>query len=165
MRKRLLVLVTTLFACTAQKEPAAVRTDSDVAEWAAVAGALTPGPDSSMMLDVDLSLVVQPGWHVYSLTQGAGGPTAMSVKVSPPYSVAGEITGPPAEKADDANFGIVTETYSREVFFKIPLRLASSASVSPPPVELKIRSQACSDKLCLPARTTTLTVTPRQGIT
>jgi len=142
-----------------------VRSDSNVVEWAAIAGAPRPGPDNSMLVDVDLSATVGDGWHVYSLTQGTGGPTAMSVKVSPPYTIEGEIKGPPPVKAQDPNFGIVSETYSKEVFFKIPLKLASSSTVSQPDIELKIRSQACSDKLCLPARTTTLKVTPAQGIT
>jgi thiol:disulfide interchange protein DsbD len=128
-----------------------------------MAGVPKPGPDNTMLLDVDLQLTVTGGWHVYSLTQTTGGPTAMTVKVAPPYTIAGEITGPPVDKARDPNFGIVTETYSGEQLFKLPLKLAASASVDPPPVEIKVRSQACSDKLCLPARTTTLTVTPSKS--
>lgn len=88
----------------------------------------------------------------------------MSVKVAPPYEIAGEISGPPVVKFQDPNFGIETETYSGEQIFKVPLKLAKS-TIAPPPIEVKIRSQACSDKLCLPARTTTLTVTPESGST
>ena len=62
--------------------------------------------------------------------------------------------------AHDENFGIETEKYTGEKLFKVPLKLAASSSVALPPIELKVRSQACSDRLCLPAKTTTLTVTP-----
>jgi hypothetical protein len=68
-------------------------------------------------------------------------------------------------KFQDPNFGIETETYSGEQIFRIPLKLAASSTLAPPPIEVKIRSQACSDNLCLPARTTTLTVTPEIGST
>jgi hypothetical protein len=147
-------------ACSSPKQEPPPKSDAQVVEWAAVAAAPKPGPDNTKLVDLDLQLTVTGGWHVYSLSQTKGGPTAMTVKVSPPYEIAGEITGPPVEKAQDPNFGIITETYSGEQIFRVPLKLAASASIDPPPVEVKVRSQACSDKLCLPARTTTLTVTP-----
>ncbi len=160
---RILVLaavLTAATACSAPKDEAPPKSDAKVVEWAAMAGAPKPGPDNTKLVDLDLQLTVTGGWHVYSLSQTSGGPTAMTVKVSPPYEIAGEITGPPVEKAHDPNFGIITETYSGEQIFRVPLKLAASASIDPPPVEVKVRSQACSDKLCLPAKTTTLTVTP-----
>ena len=163
MRSIVLAAACCLTACSAPKQEAPPKSDAQVVEWAAVAGTPRQGPNNTMLVDLDLQLTVTGGWHVYSLTQGGGGPTAMTVKVSPPYEIAGEIVGPPADKAQDPNFGIVTETYDGEKIFKIPLRLASSASLDPPPVEVKVRSQACSDRLCLPARTTTLTVTPSKS--
>jgi thiol:disulfide interchange protein DsbD len=154
-------LTLTATACSApKKEEAPPKSDAQVVQWAAMAGAPTPGPGNTKLVALDLQLTVTGGWHVYSLSQTSGGPTAMTVKVAPPYEIAGEITGPPVEKAQDPNFGIVTETYSGEQIFRVPLKLAASASINPPPVEVKVRSQACSDRLCLPARTTTLTVTP-----
>ena len=38
---------------------------------------------------------IEPGWHVYALTQGPGGPHALEVAVqkSPAFTVAGKITG------------------------------------------------------------------------
>lgn len=160
MRSTIFAALCCITACSAPKQEAPPKSDAQVVEWAAIASPPRPGPGNTTLVDLDLQLTVTGGWHVYSLTQTSGGPTAMTVKVSPPYEIAGEITGPPAEKAHDPNFGIITETYDGEQIFKIPLKLASSSSLDPPPVEVKVRSQACSDKLCLPARTTTLTVTP-----
>ena len=146
--------------CSGQKEQAPAPPTGPVVEWAAMAGAPRPGPENTMLVDVDLQVTVLQGWNVYSLTQTSGGPTPMTVTVSEPYSLAGEIVGPPPEMAHDANFGIETEKYTGEKLFKVPLKLAASSSIALPPVELKVRSQACSDRLCLPAKTTTLVVTP-----
>jgi DsbC/DsbD-like thiol-disulfide interchange protein len=118
-----------------------------------------------MLVDLQLQVTVTDGWHVYSLTQDKGGPTPMSVSVDPPYAINGDIVAPQPVKATDPNFGIETETYSGEQVFTIPLRLTASSSVAPPPIQVKVRSQACSDNLCLPARTTRLTVTPESGTT
>lgn len=157
----LATIIVALTACSGPKDNTPPpKADASVVEWAAIAGAPKPGPENTMLVDLKLQVTVTGGWHVYSLTQTSGGPTAMTVKVDPPYEINGEIAGPPPEKAQDNNFGIVTETYSGEQVFTIPLKLASSAAMDPPPIEVKVRSQACSDNLCLPAKTTTLTVTP-----
>ena len=161
----LLVLSVVMTACAEPKREAPPPATSKVAEWAAIASAPKTGADSTTLVELQLQVTVTVGWHVYSLTQDTGGPNPMSVKVEPPYEIAGEITGPPPVKFQDPNFGIEAETYSGEQIFKVPLKLAKSSSIAPPPIEVKIRSQACSDKLCLPARTTTLTVTPETGST
>jgi thiol:disulfide interchange protein DsbD len=160
-----LSIIAAAVACSQPKQEAPPRSDSKVAEWAAIASAPQSAADSSTTVELQLQVTVTDGWHVYSLTQDKGGPTPMSVKVSPPYEIAGEISGPPPTKFQDPNFGILAETYSGEQVFKVPLKLAASSSLAPPPIEVKIRSQACSDKLCLPARTTTLTVIPDRGST
>jgi DsbC/DsbD-like thiol-disulfide interchange protein len=161
----LVLFAGTIAACSEPKPEAPPRSDSKVAEWAAIATAPKTGADSASLIELQLQVTVTDGWHVYSLTQDKGGPTPMSVKVEPPYVIAGEIIGPPPVKFQDPNFGIETETYSGEQIFRIPLKLAASSTLAPPPIEVKIRSQACSDNLCLPARTTTLTVTPEIGST
>jgi DsbC/DsbD-like thiol-disulfide interchange protein len=159
----LLALTLSVGACNEAKNEAPPRSDSKVAEWAAIASIPKSGSDTTTIVELELRLTVSDGWHVYSLTQDKGGPTPMSVKVDPPYEIAGEISGPSPVKAADPNFGIETETYSGIQTFKVPLKLAASRSLAPPPVQVKIRSQACSDKLCLPARTTTLTATPESS--
>ena len=161
----LLLIAATTAACSESKREGQPPPAGKVEEWAAIASSPQKGAGDSTLVELQLQVTVTDGWHVYSLTQDKGGPTPMSVKVEPPYVIAGEITGPPAVKFQDPNFGIETETYSGEQIFRIPLKLAASNTLAPPPIEVKIRSQACSDRLCLPARTTTLTVTPESGST
>jgi thiol:disulfide interchange protein DsbD len=108
---------------------------------------------------VSLSSTVDGGWKLYSLSQGSGGPVAMSVKApdGAAYSIVGGVKGPAPDKAMDPNFGLETETYSGTSGFNLIVRLPKGIYASEP-IELKVRSQACSDKLCLPARTVTVQV-------
>jgi thiol:disulfide interchange protein DsbD len=116
------------------------------------------------LIDVDLKVNVTDGWHVYALTQLTGGPVPMSVTVSTPYQLTGNVSGPPPVKAKDNNFGIETETYSGEQAFRFTVEIPNSVATLPP-IEFKVKSQACSDRLCLPAKTQTITVTPGNSIT
>ena len=136
---------------------------SKVVEWTASVESSTPTSDGAV-LDVALIAQVEEGWKVYSLTQKGGGPVAMTVRIDSTsiYSLAGPVQGPKADYAMDPNFGIETETYAREAVFRVPVKVP--AVVDPAvPIELKVRSQACSDRLCLPAKTTTITVNPPVG--
>jgi thiol:disulfide interchange protein DsbD len=166
MRSVLLLALTALIsACGAAKDnPAPPASAEAVVGWSAVAGAPRIGPKDSRVVDVDLKVNVTDGWHVYSLTQLTGGPTPMSVTVASPYQLAGGIKGPSPVKAQDNNFGIQTETYSGAQSFRFAVEIANTAG-DLPPIEFKVRSQACSDKLCLPAKTQTITVKPGSSTT
>jgi hypothetical protein len=129
-------------------------------EWSAEVASQTRSPDGTTLLDVRIKAVIQDGWHVYSLTQKAGGPTPLSVRVdsSSFLSIGSGVQGPTPQRAMDPNFGVQTETYSGTPVITVPVRVSSSALASGKPIEVKVRSQACSDRFCLPARTATLTV-------
>lgn len=150
-----------VLACSSPGNDGAEPPPSKVVEWAASAENVRPGPDGGTIVDVTLRATVEPGWKLYSLTQKGGGPAAMTVKLDSlsPYTLAGEIRGPSADRAADPNFGIETETYSGAPTFVVPVSVPAVADPSMP-IEIKVRSQACSDKLCLPARTITVSVPP-----
>jgi cytochrome c biogenesis DsbD-like protein len=129
-------------------------------QWSAEVASQTPSPDGTTLVNVHIKAVIQDGWHVYSLTQKAGGPTPLSVRVdsSSLLSIGSGVQGPPPQRAMDPNFGVQTETYSGTPVITVPVRVATSSLASGKPIEVKVRSQACSDRFCLPARTATLTV-------
>ena len=129
--------------------------------WTAEVAEQTPSSDGSVLVYVHIKATIDNGWHVYAPTQSGQGPTPLSVKVesSPLTSLASKIDGPVPEKSLDPNFGIETETYSGEPMLTVPIRVSAEALKSGKPIDVKVRSQACSDKLCLPAKTTTLSVT------
>ncbi|HUQ48679.1 MAG TPA: protein-disulfide reductase DsbD domain-containing protein [Gemmatimonadaceae bacterium] len=129
--------------------------------WTANVADQAPSADGSVLVNVRIKATIKNGWHVYAPTQSGQGPTPLTVKVepSPLTTLASEINGPVPEKTLDPNFGIETETYSGEPVLTVPIRVSAEALKSGKPIDVKVRSQACSDKLCLPAKTTTLSVT------
>ena len=68
------------------------------------------------------SAAIPPGWHVYSLTQAAGGPIRMTMTVGPAdvARLGGSISAPRPITADDPNFGMQTETYEDSATFHVP---------------------------------------------
>jgi DsbC/DsbD-like thiol-disulfide interchange protein len=145
-------------ACSGEEGDGAPPPPSKVVDWSATGENLRKAPDGGTIVDVTLRATVEPGWKLYSLTQGGGGPVAMTVKLDSlsPYKLAGEVRGPAADKAMDPNFNIETETYSGEAIFVVPVHIPVVGGSAP--IDLKVRSQACSDRLCLPARTTTVSL-------
>jgi hypothetical protein len=85
----------------------------------------------------------------------------LSIKVdsSALIALSSSMAVPIPQKSMDPNFGIETATYSGEPVITVPIRVSAEAMKSGKPIDVKVRSQACSDKFCLPAKTTTLTVT------
>ncbi len=148
-----------LAACASEAPPSAK--GSQPVAWEAEVARQTPSSDGTSLVDVRLKGKIEDGWHVYSLTQKLGGPTPLSVKVDPStlLSIDSSVTGPTPQRALDPNFGVETETYAGAPEISVPIRVSSEALKSGKPIEVKVRSQACSDKLCLPAKTTTLSVT------
>lgn len=154
-----LVALTAAAGCDKQAPPLAK--GPQPVTWTAEVADQTPSPDGSVLVNVRIKATIDNGWHVYAPTQSGNGPTPLSVKVEPAplTSLASNIDGPVPEKALDPNFGIETETYSGEPVLTVPIRVSAEALKSGKPIDVKVKSQACSDKLCLPAKTTTLSVT------
>jgi DsbC/DsbD-like thiol-disulfide interchange protein len=157
----LLVAALVIFAAACADNRAPVVKGPQPVQWSADVASATPSNDGTVLVNVRLKAVIQDGWHVYSLTQKAGGPTPLSVKVdsSLSLSIGSQLIGPPPQKAMDPNFGVETETYSGAPVITVPVRVSKSALESGKPIEVKVRSQACSDKFCLPAKTSTVSVT------
>ena len=126
--------------------------------WSATAApkALAPGG----RFDVSLVAVADEGWHVYSVTQGPGGPipTTVTIPSGQPFSIAGAIGGTAPATAFDPNFEIQTETYEGTFTLVVPVRLLPDAPVGGADLRVAVRFQACTSRLCLPPRTVTLTV-------
>jgi thiol:disulfide interchange protein DsbD len=105
---------------------------------------------------------IAKGWHIYSLTQQAGGPIPLrfALQGAPDVAVRGLIKAPKPDKYFDKNFGMTTELYSGTPSFTIPVGVPGRASGARR-VDLTARYQVCSDKLCLPPRTDTVRVSLR----
>ncbi len=114
---------------------------------------------SGAKFDAVLSASMAPGWHVYSLTQGPGGPvtTMISVPKSQPFVLAGTIRAPKPEKAFDPNFQIDTEFYQESAEFTLPIAVASGAKAGMQDLQVEVYFQACNETSCLPPTTVKLT--------
>ena len=131
----------------------------NVVEWSGkvnVKSAAYPGEHSS----IEVEAVIQDGWHVYALTQVAGGPTPLRISVGDNRLVEldGTITGSTPSKQHDTSFDLETQTYSHSFTVTLPLKVKQDAPAGDARVPVSIRFQACSDRTCLPPRTVQVSV-------
>src|SRR6188768_3846233 len=94
--------------------------------WSAAAAAKGLRPGATF--DVTITGVALEEWHVYSVTQGPGGPVPTTVTVGPRaiFTRDGAIRGPEPVTAFDRNFDINTETYDTAFTLTVPVRIAAA---------------------------------------
>jgi hypothetical protein len=108
---------------------------------------------------IDLSGQVDAGWHVYALTQQAGGPIPLRVSLDE-NNVAeshGKPSGTEPIHKQDPSFQLETEFYQGSFTLHLPVEVKHVAA-GKQSIPLSVRYQACSDRTCLPPRTIHLSV-------
>src|SRR3990172_5971032 len=88
--------------------PAAAQTPT---QWS-----IAPLPSSAQPgkpFDAVVTVVIEDGWKVYSLTQAPGGPVGLVIAVpaNQTFAAAGPASGPLPHTSFDPNFGFDTEYY------------------------------------------------------
>ena len=108
-------------------------------------------------IEARLTARIDNGWHLYSLTQGPGGPvpTRIYVPDGTIFQLGGQPEGSAPHVAMDPSFGINTETYDADTVFRIPL-VAGKGVTSASPIAVNVRYQTCNSTMCLPPRTARL---------
>ncbi len=109
-------------------------------------------PDAGGKASLQVTADIEPGWHIYSLTQGPGGPVPTSIKAT---AVAGVTVGKftavdkPHASKEAAFDNLDVETHEGRARWTAPVEFA--AGVDPTKLELagKVFAQACSN-VCLP---------------
>ncbi len=104
---------------------------------------------------------IETNWHLYSLTQPAGGPRATRITIDEtgPFKAAGKATQPKPKIAADPNFSIpgqppfMTETFDGEAVFTLPIKVAEDAAPGQQKLTIKFYFQVCDDHQCLAPRT------------
>lgn len=96
---------------------------------------------------------LEEGWHLYAMEQPPGGPIATTIKTpkDSAYAIAGPISSGDPISQFDSNFNIDTKFFKTNAEFDIPLEF--STSIDADKIELDVRFQLCTDKLCLPPQT------------
>lgn len=99
---------------------------------------------------------LEPGWHIYSLTNPEGGPTPTKIAIVPanPAITSLKLWQPKPETKFDQNFNINVEAFEKEVVLFAQMQIAESAAAGPLSVPLLTRFQACTDRECLPKKVT-----------
>ncbi|HEV7389617.1 MAG TPA: protein-disulfide reductase DsbD N-terminal domain-containing protein [Gemmatimonadaceae bacterium] len=132
-------------------------------KWTVIGGSEARDVVSGRTVPIILQAEIAKGWHIYSLTQKAGGPIPLRLElVGPPdVVVRGVIKAPKPDRFFDKNFGIETELYSGSPRFTIPVGVPGRALSGIRKFQIGARYQVCSDKMCLPPRTDRLDVAIR----
>jgi len=109
---------------------------------------------------VDLDARIQPGWHLYALDQPEGGPIATEITLpeDQQFSFAGAISAPKPHVVLDPNFNLRVGFYLDKAQFRIPLEVGRAASASTTTLSIQTRYQCCNDKLCLPPKRATVSI-------
>jgi thiol:disulfide interchange protein len=130
----------------------------DPVRWSGTVG--TQGIRANGTFDVSISGVADDEWHVYSLTQGPGGPipTTIAIRGRQPFAQNGAIRGPEPTTAFDRNFDIQTETYDGTFTLVVPVRILPDAPGTAATLRVSVGYQACTNRLCLPPRTVVVSV-------
>lgn len=103
--------------------------------------------------------VIQTGWHIYSITQPAGGPyaTRISVPDGQPFVASGNPKAllAPHVAFDDA-FKMNVQLHEKAASFDVPVRFTGPGSAAGDSVRVNVKYQVCNASLCLPPQTARL---------
>jgi Disulphide bond corrector protein DsbC len=128
-------------------------------QWA---GAVNPKAtvERGKKLALELSAVIEDGWHVYGLEQLPTGPAPLRATLGENDVAlsAGSVSDSEPIKKHDRGFDLDTQEYSHSILLHLPIQLKSNSPARKQMVPVNNRFQACSDKTCLPPRTVLLSV-------
>lgn len=136
-----------LFVLSALALPAAAQILNPVAVSAKLEPAqVKPGGKAKVLINLKLD----PGWHVYSLTQPPP-PRGMRVAVdeSGSFKADGAPQQPKPKTAFDPNFQIDTQTFEGTVTITQPVKLAADAAAGAQKLTVNFTYQACDEHQCL----------------
>lgn len=97
---------------------------------------------------------IMPGWHVYSLTQPAGGPTKTKIEVTPSsqFKLLGDFRGYPAPSTRVDNevwVGLKIEEHDGQVIWYVPIEISPGVDPAALAIAGKVRMLACKES-CIP---------------
>src|ERR1043166_4530377 len=112
---------------------------------ARMAGSNVVQPGARAAVEVRAS--IPSGWHLYGLTEPAGGPIATTIAVGPASvaTIAGAIRAPPPISAPDPNFGLTTSYYADSARFIVPVAIDALARGRQTPL-VRVGYQTCNER-------------------
>jgi len=126
-------------------------------------------PAAGRPAELFVTLTTPADWHVYSITQPAGGPVATTIQLdpSPEVKLAGPFvpTTPPARKAEPAFDNLMVETHSGTVTWRAPLELAPGAAPASLAIQGTLNAQPCDARSCYAPQDFRFTARVGPGVT
>ena len=118
-------------------------------------GALKAGATANVRIEAR----IEDGWHIYSISQPAGGPVA--TRITFPIGQSFELAGNPKSSvqphvAYDEAFHMNVELYEKAASFTVPLRRTGATIAAFDSIHVNVRYQVCNASLCFPAQTAKL---------
>ena len=106
---------------------------------------------------VRLKAKIEAPWHLYSVDQPPGGPSATTITTVAPetFAIDGKITSPEPITKFDENFQIPTKFFEKEATFDLLVKPVVAANVDDLAVNVKF--QVCNDTTCLPSKNVKVT--------
>lgn len=125
--------------------------EPDPIKWS-IRPAAAGTPKAGDRFFIELTALIEPGWHLYSTEKIESGPTPTRIVIpaGQSFEIAGEIDSPAPHSSFDPNFQLTTEYYDNSVTFAIPIR--SKANSPESKVKVQVRYQVCTQTLCLPPK-------------
>ncbi len=156
--RRLLVLACSVAAWLPAAAIAGQQPRPPVSWSARIAPGAAPVRTGSHLV-LAVTATIQEGWHVYGPEELPNGPRPLRITVAAgqPFT-AGKLEAPEPDRELDSAFNQVTAFYSKTTTFRLPVTVAAGTSPGPREIALEIRFQACDGRICLPGRTTKLSV-------
>jgi thiol:disulfide interchange protein len=132
-------------------------------QWTVTAEPSTVAPGSTVLAKVTGK--IDSGWHIYALTSPSGGPTPTTVKLGETAVASGlKLYQPKPTVKFDSNFNLNVEAFENAVTLLANVGISDKAVKGSADIPLLLRYQACTDKECLPRKTTlnlTIKVDPK----
>jgi thiol:disulfide interchange protein len=101
-----------------------------------------------------ITATIEPGWHIYSITQRPGGPIATKIEVTAPpgIGIAGKFqpSVAPETKKEPAFENLPIETHHGAVTWYAPIKVAAGFDPAKLEIRGKITVQACDVNSCVP---------------
>jgi len=111
-----------------------------------------PTPDRPGRLFI--TATIQPGWHIYSITQAPGGPVPTQIKLDPSgdYTLLGDyqVSPPPEKKAEPAFDNMIVESHHGTVTWYAPMKLRPGVDPASLRITGQVYAQACSTACLMP---------------
>ena len=103
-----------------------------------------------------VTATIEPGWHIYSITQPPGGPKRTTISVDPfdAYRMLGDFqatTEPDRDREAERLFGgLIVEIRHETVTWHAPIELAPNVDPASVTITGKVKAQLCDANSCLP---------------